>query len=82
MAQGSNPVVLAINKEARRDIRIEKGEKAYCLSCGYEFSSDEALISWLNGKSPNPLSYPSCGELIPGLRWKSSRKDDKRIKRY
>jgi|GEM_PF-6267182 len=44
-----------------------------CLGCGAEFPSDEALIAWLKGKSPNPISCPECGELIPALSLRSRR---------
>lgn len=44
-----------------------------CLACGTEFLSDEALIAWLKGKSPNPISCPKCGELIPALSLRSRR---------
>gem|GEM_PF-4420468 len=44
-----------------------------CPSCRSSVFSDQALIAWLSGKSPNPMSCPICGELVPELRWKNSK---------
>jgi hypothetical protein len=51
--------------QANRHRLMER--KIRCITCGMLFHSDEALMAWLSGKSPNPISCPGCGGLMPDL---------------
>jgi transcription elongation factor Elf1 len=44
-----------------------KGKMIRCVGCGAEFSTEEILISWLEGKIPNTISCPVCGKLESSL---------------
>jgi hypothetical protein len=56
--------------------QMASAKRARCPACGSIFLKDEALMSWLSGKSPNPLSCPVCGEFMPSLGWKNFGGDD------
>jgi uncharacterized Zn finger protein len=55
---------------------MTRANEVNCPKCGWSLHADQALMSWLCGRSPNPLSCPSCGELIPSLR-KGTYNNDK-----
>jgi hypothetical protein len=44
-----------------------KGKMIHCIGCGAEFSTEEILIAWLEGKIPNTISCPDCGKLESSL---------------
>jgi transcription elongation factor Elf1 len=44
-----------------------KGKMIRCVGCGAEFSTEEILIAWLEGKIPNTISCPVCGKLESSL---------------
>jgi hypothetical protein len=51
----------------KTETEMTKGRMIRCLGCGAEFSSEELLIAWLEGKIPNPISCPVCGDIEPSL---------------
>jgi DNA-directed RNA polymerase subunit RPC12/RpoP len=46
---------------------MTKGRMIRCIGCGAEFSTEELLIAWLEGKIPNTISCPVCGKLESNL---------------
>ena len=46
---------------------MTKGRMIHCIGCGAEFSTEELLIAWLEGKIPNTISCPVCGKLESNL---------------
>jgi DNA-directed RNA polymerase subunit N (RpoN/RPB10) len=46
---------------------MTKGRMIRCISCGAEFSTEELLIAWLEGKIPNTISCLVCGKLESNL---------------
>jgi hypothetical protein len=44
-----------------------KGKMIHCIGCGAEFSTEEILIAWLEGKIPNTICCPFCGKLESSL---------------